>query len=302
MYSDIFKRLFYNNDIFLLPTADFQMGSSTALHPNVIRAGDKWIPIEDAGGWRYMHNHHYFLNDKQIRIWNHFNYCLDAARELRKNKKLVILLLGDLIDGDHHGTHELVTANIGEQKDTFIQLFKYIREKLDYRAGDAVFSVDGTFVHTGDEENSIAKEINAYQYADGTYSTAFLQMEINGSWIWAYHKGESAGQGQMRGNTCVNRLKKIYYQCLQEGDRIPDMIISAHTHDSYHATWTAPNGQTMHYIILPSWQDKTRFVRDNMATNKNKVGIQPIVLKENGEKIIYKALLSESPNGEVVNI
>lgn len=289
-------------DITLIPLADTHTGSSTALHPNEKLIDGEWKSLTEMMGWRYMHNHHYYPNSKQVRMWEHFKKCLEVGFQARVNRKLILMVVGDANDGDHHGTFELVTRNIGEQKDTHIQIMLYAMEKLNYQRGDELMYLSGTSVHVGDEENGIAKELGAYQYADGFYSASFVEMDINGALVWAYHKGAAAGMGHNKGNSAVNYLKRIYYQCLQEGKRVPDLVMSGHTHDPFHATWTNPENKTMHYVILPSWQDKTRFVKDNMPLSINRVGMQIIQISADGVITIPKPMILESPLGEVIKI
>ena len=56
----------------------------------------------------------------------------------------------------------------------------------------------------------------------------------------------------------------------------------------------------MQYVIGSSWQDKTRFVNDNMATNKNKVGTGTITITAGGRVIVNPPMLLSSPLGEAI--
>jgi hypothetical protein len=289
-------------DITLIPFADMQTGSMAALHPGVVKINGKYKSLLEVGGWNYRHNNHYFLSSKQEKIWDHLNICLEAGAKARDGNKLILFEMGEAIDGDHHGTHELVTRNIGEQKDTHIQLFQYIKEKLKYQRGDELYCFDSTYVHSGDEESSIGAQLGAYQFPGGLYSTSFLEAVINGKLVWAYHQGVQAGEYPNKGNAEINQLKRIYYTCKVEGVPVPDLILTAHVHNPDHATWTTPDNKTMHYVILPSWQDKTRYVRDKMPVTKNKVGLQIIQIPANGDIKIEEPILMTSLRGDVVTI
>jgi len=83
--------------------------------------------------------------------------------------------------------------------------------------GDVLACLQGTHVHVGMQEQEIGKQVGAVEYAPNVYAAPFLDTVINGVRVWAYHKGVSAGQGHTRGNACVNRMRQIYYQCLQDG-------------------------------------------------------------------------------------
>ena len=290
-------------DITLLPIADTHTGSTTALHPYVRKdKTGKYVSLLELGGWFYSNRPNYMPDALQVRMWEFFEKCLSSVAEFRKNTSLFILVDGDAIDGDHHGTHQLITQEVSEQDETHVELMEYVKYRLGFDRGDQIAYVLGTNVHVGVEEEKIAKFLDAYQYPGGNYCASFLTLELNGVLIWAYHKGVSAGQGHNRGNACILKMKQIYYQCLQDGNSVPELIITGHTHDYYHATWTAPNGINMQYVILPSWQDKTRFVTDNMATNKNKVGMVTITITKEGRAIVNKPMLLNSPHGERIVI
>ena len=285
------------SDILLFPTGDWHNGSTTALHPNVKKIKGKYIPLEQTDGWGYSNNPRYQLSSLQKRLWKHFEKCLDDIAKKRKGKKLYMIQMGDAIDGDHHGTHQIVTREIDEQIDTHVELMKYTKERLSFQRGDVLAYLQGTEVHVGRHENKIGEKMGAIEYESGVYAAPHLSLNLNGVLIWAYHKGVSAGQGMTRGNAMINKLKQIYYQCLQNGDVIPEMIFSAHTHDQHHATWTRPDGKTMHYLITAPFQDKTRFSFDNLATNKNKVGAQAVTITGDGGIIVHAPLLMASPLG-----
>lgn len=284
----------------LIPLADFHTGGTTALHPKYKQVNGKWI--EQKKGWHYIHNPHYVLNDRQIKIYNHFEKCLAYAAEKRAGNKLAVLVVGDALDGDHHQTHELATRNVAEQKKTHIQLMNFILQKIAFnKRSDLLAYISGTSVHVGDSEDGIAEELGGYHYGGGYYSDAFVELEINGALIWTFHKGVSAGHYPNRGNSAINFMRRVYYQCRSNNVRPPNLIISAHTHDPLHMPWKM-DGHEMHYVILPSWQEKTRYVRDNMPTSINRIGMQLITITGAGQIVVDEPLLLSAPLGTRIRI
>jgi hypothetical protein len=288
-------------NITIIPFADMHTGGYTALHPNVRKVDGQYKSLTEIGGWFYRNNNHFYLSSKQVGIWNHFETCLSEALKIRGDNKLVLINAGDSTDGKHHHTNQLVTQNPEEQKDTHVELFQYVKERLAYRRGDELYIVDGTEVHTGDTESSIGEQLGAYQYSSGLYSTPFLEMNINGVLVWVYHQGVSAGDHPNKGNPLMNAMKRIYYSCLANGKPIPSVILSAHTHNPDHKVYIQ-EGHEMHYIVLPSWQDKTRFANDKMALAINRVGLQVLNISAEGEIKVFAPMLMESPRGEFITI
>lgn len=286
-----------NKDIELILTGDWQVGSTTGLHPNVKKINGTWTQLEQTDGWGYKHNPRYQLNSTQKRIWGHYENCLSEMARRREGKSMFILEMGDIKDGVHHNTPQVTSAQENEHNDACIQLMKYTKERLNYASGDTLAMLQGTYVHVKDDEDYIGREVGAEEYDVGIYAAPFLEINLNGVLIWAYHKGVSAGQGHLRGNAQINKMKQIYYQYKSLGEKVPTLIITAHTHDYNHAAWVNPDGVTMHYIITPPFQDKTRFAQDNLATNKNRVGMTSVTITESGYIIINEPLLLASPLG-----
>ena len=289
-------------DTSILFFSDLHTGGTTSLHPNVKLVDGEHRLLDEIGGWRYVNNNHYYLNSRQVEIWGHYEKCLDYAKQQRRDKKALMISTGDAIEGDHHGTFELATHSITEQINTHIELMEYTQKRIDFQAGDKIIYLDGTKTHVGDEEQSIGARLNAHKFPGGRYSAAFIALEVNGALLWIYHKGKTAGNHPNRGQAAANMLKQLWYQCLFEDERPPDIVISGHVHDPHHAVWSTPKGNIMHYLILPSWQDKTRFARDNMPTSINKVGMQVINISASGGIDIPLPVLLKNKFAEVVKI
>lgn len=285
----------------LLPFADMHTGGSTALFPAVKDVNGQWTNLDDLGGWRFKDNPEFRLNSRQLRIWRHLENCLDHAAEKRKDTKLFLLNMGDAIDGDHHNNTQNMTRNPLEQIDVHIQLMKYIKYRLDWRAGDVLAYVRGTKTHVETFEEHIAEQLGAYQYSDGSYTSDFLELYINGVKIWAYHHGLPAGSYPNKGNALANQLKRVYYQCKMNDIEPPKLILTAHTHDPWKSTITI-DWHDMVGIILPSWQDKTRWANDKMPLSENYIGLQVITIDDDGHIAAPRPLLQASLNSDIVKI
>ena len=288
--------------ITLLPFADMHTGGTTALHPNKRKIRGKYERLEDIGGWNYADRPNFQLDSRQLGIWNHLEKCLNWAAELRKDTQLVLVSDGDALDGNHHNTSQLVTRDEAEMMDTHEELMGYIQDRLDFDKGDGLYYVFGTDAHTRNHENLVAQRLNAYQYPNGRYCSNFLELHLNGAKVWIYHQGVSAGDYPTRGEGLTRQLKKIWYKCKIEGIVPPDLVLTAHTHDPVYSTYTQ-DWKTIHGIILPSWQEKTRYALDKMPLSLNKIGLQAIQISENGEILpIKEPMLMTSPLTDIVKI
>ncbi len=273
------------------------------MHPQYKRDGKsgKWVDTDVSGGWYYKHNPAYYPNGQQKSIFRHFEKSLELEAERRRDKDLILILNGDLIDGNHHGTHQLTTRIISEQVKACAELIEYAKEKLKYKKGsDNIYVITGTETHVGDEEQNIAERIGANEYGINRYDTDFLQLYMGDYLMWIYHHGTTSGEAPGRGNALRNRLRKIYYDCLEEGRRYPNLVVTSHTHDADHVTFESRFNK-IDGIILPSLQGKTRYANGKIPTAVNKIGIWGMDFID-GKMNIEPPFLMEQPLGDTVKI
>lgn len=287
--------------LFILPIADPHVGSTSGLHPNYIKRGDDWVTVDEAGGWFYKNNPHYYLNSRQVRLWKHYESGINELAQIRKQRDcdLLILINGDAIDGNHHATHQITTPNEAEQMMAFVSMMKWTLEKVGFEAGrDKLVVIEGTESHTRDNEEVIGQMLPAEKFSDGSSCTPFLEMDIQGKLFWFYHHGVSAGYSYNRGQGLINYIKRVYTDRRMHQKRPPHFIMTADKHDREHQSYEH-NGHEIHGLILPPFQDKTRFTHKlpNANVNTTKVGFSPVMV-ENGKIEVLPAFLTETPLGE----
>ena len=276
--------------VHLVPISDLHSGGSTALFPHLNE-----LPL---GGWQFQHNL-VTPSAKQCDMALHWDYCADATATARNGKRMIIVLNGDMVDGIHHHSLQLMTHRPEEQAEVNIWLLKRFvtRAGFDKQKGDLLYMVSGTETHTGDVEYKIGEELGAEPHDHlGAYD--FLPLEINGKLFWFLHQGSGPGRGPNKGDQVRLWLKNKYWQLLEEGQRIPDYIISGHYHDPIYNTYVRPN-HTMHGMILASFQLKTRFGYRIAAVEREKIGIRTIDIGISGEITTNAPLFMTMPDDTV---
>ncbi len=287
--------------LFILPIGDPHTGSTSGLHPNYVKRDNKWITVDEAGGWFYKNNPHYYLNSRQVRLWKHYERGINQVSEIRKQRDcdLLILIKGDAIDGNHHATHQITTPNEAEQMMAFVSMMQWTLETIGFEAGrDKLAMIEGTESHTRDNEEIIGQMLPAEKFSDGSSCTPFLEMDIQGNLFWFYHHGVSAGYSYNRGQALINYIKRIYADRRLHQKRPPNFVMTADKHDREHQVYEH-NGHEIHGLILPPFQDKTRFTNKlpNAIVNTTKVGFSPVMV-ENGKIEVLPPFLTETPLGE----
>lgn len=246
--------------------SDMHTGSSKALFP---RQGYKG---EDA------ESNHVSPNDKQLEIHTVFVRFAGEVAKARKDKRLIVVNLGDAVDGFHHGSLQESLFKEKDQSAAHVMLMTDFLKRVGFnkKKNDELYYVRGTEVHVKENENDIAQELGAVKAETGLYVNEILELNINGQLHVFAHHGKARGTGQNEGNALRNFLANI--RADREKDEITrmDVLWSGHTHGH---TWSShiarvKGGQfhEMHGIICPSWQAKTRFALGKVPMAVNSVG------------------------------
>lgn len=249
------------SDTLLAVISDMHTGSSTALFPREGFVNSQENLVKP--------------NRKQIEIYRLFVRFAGEVSVARKGKRLIVVNLGDAIDGFHHGSMQESLFQEKDQCEAHITLMREFLKKVNFGKGDELYYVQGTEVHVKDMENDMAKELGAVKQGS-KYISDVLTLPINGLINVFAHHGKQRGGGQNEGNALRNFLRDIRSD--QEKDGLPriDVLWSGHTHGHTWANHIARqrdgNFHVMNGIILPSWQAKTRFAFGKMPLAVNSVG------------------------------
>ena len=234
--------------------------------------------------WRGQKNNSHIPGGGQIEIRKHFEKYAELVKQARKKKRVVLIINGDAIDGFHHGGGDVCSDNPKEQADIHIELMYEFEKRIGWQAGDEIYYTKGTEIHTMEWENYIGEQMNAVPCGD-FYAHELLQLEINGTLSWFVHHGASAGAGANEGNGLRNWLRNIYYDNLKDGLRVPDIVYTAHVHNPTYGSFVYRDGmkfKAMHGIILPSFQEKTRYAHMRAPVARNKIGGTYLEIKSDG--------------------
>jgi predicted phosphodiesterase len=264
-----------NKDTLVTVLSDMHSGGSTALFPNRF-----WQSTTTE------HNH--TPTHKQASMYRHFENCMEYAAQNRKGKRLIVVHDGDAIEGVHHNSIQVITQNKSEQAglhidlmDTFLQ-----RARFSKKNGDLLYYVSGTETHTGDVEQSIAKDLSAEKNPEGGRIFDHLELNINGRILWFVHHGKGRGKGANEGNELRNWLRDVFWDCMKVKKQPPDVVVTGHTHTPTWNTYVARNVNDFHMIhgvICPSWQMKTRYGYKVAPVERNEIGAAFVEIKADGE-------------------
>lgn len=251
--------------------------------------------------WQGKNGNNHTPTGEQAAIYRQFVKFGEQIAGLRKNRRVILVHDGDAIEGTHHNNIDVCTRDTKEQADIHVALMVEFRKAIGWRAGDSMYYVAGTETHTNDVEWDIAEDLNAVRDVDNRPVFDHLQLTVNGVPMWFVHHGPTANDVLNEGKTLQNWLKSIYWSALREGKQAPQVFTSGHVHQPAYATFTVNvNGRydyrTMHGIILPSWQAKTRYAYKKAPIARNIIGGVSFVVQANGtiETPVFCVMETES--------
>jgi hypothetical protein len=256
--------------------SDMHTGSSTALFPiNGYRGEGEESNIV-------------MPNKRQEDIYPVFDKFSNEVKEQRIGEGLVVVMLGDAIDGFHHGSMQESLFQPKDQCQAHKILMQDFLDKAGFNSfwGDELYYIRGTESHVADNEQEIAKELGAKPSDSGLYVHNFLELNINGMIHAFYHHGGSRGQGENEGNSLRNSLRDLRVDREKDGLQRLDAVWTGHTHGH---TWNThirrENGgqfHEMHGIICPSFQAKTIYANGKVPKAVNSVGATYAHIRSDG--------------------
>lgn len=248
----------------LVVTSDHHCGSTVALCPPVVE-------LDDGGEYRASRAQQWLW-----QCWGDFWEKVEQIRDEVGAESVIHALNGDVTEGDHHGTSQIISRHSGIEQ-------AVAREAMKVPAAvgiDHWFVVRGTESHVGKSGKS-EEALAAYLGAEGdpeaqTHSWWHLRMERQGVRLDFAHHGRMGQRPWTKPNVVANLAAEIFYEHAKRGFPHPHLSFRSHLHqflDTYHV-------HPVRVIQTPSWQLKTAYVHKVAAESLADVGGVVVVLKD----------------------
>lgn len=249
----------------LLVCNDLHCGGSTGLFPPEgiqVDDGQRVLPSE----WQR------WTWDKWIETWQ-------RAEDITRGYRRFLICNGDLTDGFHHQTFQIITANPEIQRRIVLESLKPALALNPER----ILVVRGTSAHVGEQANfeeGIARELGAHgDRVNGTHSHWNYYGTVAGATIKVFHHGK-LGQLPWTEQASIQRLAwSVRTQYDRAGGKPPDLVFVGHLHkwgDS--GEFSCPT----RVLMAPGWQGATQHVHkiDGAGAGFSPVGIWVVLLEE----------------------
>ena len=224
--------------------ADTHLGGFSAVAPPEIQTdAGQIVKSNGAQAWLYA----LWLQDFKL------------VRERAKGRRLVVVHVGDVIEGEHHDA----LAHLPDVKDQ--ESLAVVMLTPWRNLADKFYIIRGTEAHAGNQhmsERRIARELAV------TALDFHLRLEVDGLLCdFAHHS---------TGTPCTIGLQ-ILEDCARDGQPVPRYVFRGHRHYIYDSgdTWPA-----MRVMTLPAWQLRTSY---GWKISPNKRADLGLVMVDNGK-------------------
>ena len=217
-------------------------------------------------------------NELQRQIREHWVASWQNIKSLRKGKKLIVITVGDLVEGLHHESTQIITMRQDTQEAMAIAVLEEGMKLAGFRRGDQIRFITGTPAHDGNGLQSVERIARSILETndDGRLSNDRLLLRIGGYLFDIAHQpGSGTGnRAWTYGNPFQAWLKSLYYQALETRREPPRYVIRAHHHTYLKREAHSMSGDTVVTgYILPPWKLKDEFVYKRQAQALSSIGM-----------------------------
>jgi hypothetical protein len=216
---------------------------------------------------------------------DYWQYVFSLQGKGKHKRRLIIAHLGDVVDGVHHGSTQLV-AEINDQMQMAYDLLKPVRKKASTFIG-----IFGTGPSHAGMDNSTEAAI--YNELDADYVGQQLTISIDGTLCDLAHHGRAGMRPWTSGAVALGA--EVMLDCAQSGVPLPDYIFRGHRHvmDDSGAKF-----EYTRVIQCPSFQLKTSYGW-GISANTIRSDIGGVILVD-GQLDLSKSRYHAQPDGRKV--
>jgi hypothetical protein len=248
--------------------SDLHCGSTVALCP-------PQIDLDDGG--------HYSASDAQLWLWRLWGEYWEWIARLRDQHQAELWceFNGDLVDGNHHGTTQILTGNPTAQAAVFDACI-HVPMALN---PERIFGVRGTEAHVGVSGSSeerifhgLLKDGRPVQPDPDTGRASWwhLKIEEQGVRLDFAHHGRGFGRPWTKGTGIGTLAAQIFFEHCDNDEPYPHIAVRSH----YHRHNDSGNQYRVRAIQTPAWQLGTSYVHKIAPESLADVGGLAIVIED----------------------
>lgn len=192
-------------------------------------------------------------NAFQKLLWSHWKDCLKWIKRTTGDEPFELLLNGDLVDGIHHRTLQVMSMDVADQS---VAVLKVLGELAKETSG--IYLTKGTECHTRNDELRIGAELEAHpDPSTGHHAWDRLELEYPGGIVFAAtHHTPTTSRPYLEAAQHSIQLGVEIMERARNGKKVPRIIARAHRH--LPGVW---NDGRLISITTGAWQGLTRYGR-----------------------------------------
>lgn len=161
-----------------------------------------------------------------------------------------LLVNGDLVEGCHHKSTQVISPDPGDHMAAAIQALRPAAA-----GAEAVYVVEGTECHTGGMEHAIARELAATRDpATGRHAWPRLELKLARAHLVASHHMPTTKRPYLEASGLGLELNTERLEAMRGGHAVPSVVIRSHRHK-----YGAFSDESGLLVATPPWQLLTRF-------------------------------------------
>lgn len=197
----------------------------------------------------------------QVKVWHIWReFWGQWVPRVTKGEPWDLVINGDAIDGDHHGTTAIVSANLHDQCSLARAcLYPVVRACQD--SGGRYWHIRGTEAHVGksaQEEERLAQDLGAEPDETGNCSRWDLWKRVGGALVHFTHHIGTTGSQAYESTALMKEVVESFVEAGRWGDEPPQMVVRSHRHRCMGITIPTDKGYGM-VAVTPGWQLKTPY-------------------------------------------
>ena len=188
-------------------------------------------------------------SDFQKWLWSAWLAGHDWLNKLTGADPYALVLNGDLTEGNHHHTKEIVSPENADHSKAAVELLESVAARAD-----KTYVVLGTECHTGIHELGIAKQIGAeINPESGQPFWDRLALKIAGVQISVRHHFPATSRSYLEASQHSIQMGNAIVEATRAGEVPPRILIGAHRHRTGHFS----DGKSLS-VVTRAWQGLTR--------------------------------------------
>ena len=188
-------------------------------------------------------------NKFQEWLWKCWEDALVWSQKVIGKDQFDLVLNGDLVEGIHHKTLQVMTPDPGDQVDAVKSVLGFLAESCD-----RMHIIKGTECHTRNDEIRIGRALGATR-DPGTGQNAWdtLDLEVAGTLYNFAHHISATSRSYLEASAHSIMLGNLSHTRARTGKPVPKVMCRAHRHR--HGIWDDGNQMS---VITGAWQGLTR--------------------------------------------